>query len=315
MRHETPQFDQIFAHLEVVIAGVGQAGLAPVCSIQRVNDGFWLAAGGLSFAAPFATNPLVEPDAVNLPGKYEFKIPTATIDPVLGIPGYRIKITEAVNSILEYVHAVPLRRAAWAEPRTTFPVAGTFGETTGQEILRSGTAAAGAAGSITLDAGAPALVDFFKHALVVIIAGTGLNQSRRITAYSALRVASVDPNWVIAPDATSAFKIVAQGEAAVDEASLVDAIWDEGIAGHATDGTFGDHMRRMLSLRQSNMRVVWDTYASNGQPSHGFAYIYNSKADLDADVTPFPLATGKYEITAAYDGSGRVTSYKSGKLS
>lgn len=73
--------------------------------------------------------------------------------------------------------------------------------------LRTNTATAGAAGSITLDAGAPTTVDLYKGCTISIIGGTGAGQSRLITAYSAGRVASVAPNWVTNPATGSVFDI------------------------------------------------------------------------------------------------------------
>jgi hypothetical protein len=70
---------------------------------------------------------------------------------------------------------------------------------------RQNTATAGAAGSITLDAGASTVVDFYVGHDVTIIGGTGLGQTRLITAYSAGRVATVGENWATNPDATSVF--------------------------------------------------------------------------------------------------------------
>jgi hypothetical protein len=71
MRQETQHFDQVKASIEVVTAGTGQTGLSPTVAIQRISDGQWLANGGGSWAAGFATNPLVETDINNLPGHYE----------------------------------------------------------------------------------------------------------------------------------------------------------------------------------------------------------------------------------------------------
>jgi len=76
-------------------------------------------------------------------------------------------------------------------------------------------AQAGAAGSITLAAAASAIDDFYKGMTVVLYTGTGAGQARSITAYNGTtKVATVDPNWATAPDATSWYVIVTAGAGA-----------------------------------------------------------------------------------------------------
>ena len=82
--------------------------------------------------------------------------------------------------------------------------------------LFSGTASAGAAGSITLVSPAPAVADLLIGCIVRTTGGTGggggsgslNNQARVITAYTSGRVASVTPNWETAPDATTTYEIL-----------------------------------------------------------------------------------------------------------
>jgi hypothetical protein len=73
--------------------------------------------------------------------------------------------------------------------------------------LRTNTATAGAASTITLDAGAPTTVDLYKGCSISIIGGTGVGQARVITAYSAGRVATITPAWVTNPASGSVFEI------------------------------------------------------------------------------------------------------------
>ena len=97
--------------------------------------------------------------------------------------------------------------------------AGTVGDKTGYAlsaagidaiwddyIIRRNTAQSGAAGSITLDAGASAVNDFYKDVLVLLVSNTGAGQARLITGYTgATQVASTVPNWITNPDATTGF--------------------------------------------------------------------------------------------------------------
>lgn len=77
------------------------------------------------------------------------------------------------------------------------------------EVIRSSTAQAGAAGTITLDASASAVNDFYAGSIVYILSGTGAGQSRLISDYvGSTKVASVSPNWYTNPDNTSVFVII-----------------------------------------------------------------------------------------------------------
>lgn len=81
-------------------------------------------------------------------------------------------------------------------------------------ILESGTAQAGASGSITLAAGAAAYD--LKNCFVRTTGGTGggggggvNNQARKIIAYnSGTKVATVDPTWETTPDGTTTYDIL-----------------------------------------------------------------------------------------------------------
>ncbi|MCS7002623.1 MAG: hypothetical protein NZ518_07235, partial [Dehalococcoidia bacterium] len=85
----------------------------------------------------------------------------------------------------------------------------TFAADSGLQTIRSGTAQAGAANSITLDAGASSTNDFFVGAWILLTGGTGAGQARLITAYNgSTKVASVAPNWATNPDNTSTFAIL-----------------------------------------------------------------------------------------------------------
>lgn len=92
----------------------------------------------------------------------------------------------------------------WDEARSAHIADGSMGQA--MALIRSGTAQAGAAATITLDAGASASDDFFNSQVVQIVSGTGAGQSRLIRDYTgSTKVADVVPNWVTNPDATSVF--------------------------------------------------------------------------------------------------------------
>ena len=77
-------------------------------------------------------------------------------------------------------------------------------------IIRASTAQGGAATYITLDASASATDGAYDPALVAIVGGTGIGQSRLIMEYNGTtKRAYVDRDWKTTPDATSEFVIYA----------------------------------------------------------------------------------------------------------
>jgi len=107
-----------------------------------------------------------------------------------------------------------------------------FDTTLSRTIRETGTAQAGAAGSITLQAGATAITDAFKRSFVYIIGGTGSGQIREVTAYNGTtKVATVTPNWGVNPDNTSVYRIITQ-----EHSEANTRLWDvDAVANNATD--------------------------------------------------------------------------------
>ena len=85
----------------------------------------------------------------------------------------------------------------------------TFAADTGWVSVRSNTAQAGAATTITLDAAASAVTDFYKNALIVLTGGTGVGQGRRCTAYNGTTKVATVFAWATNPDVTTTFAIIA----------------------------------------------------------------------------------------------------------
>jgi len=127
--------------------------------------------------------------------------------------------------------------AVWDEPYTGHVTAGTVGRL--MQAVRDGTAQAGAATSITLDASASSTTDFYKGCAVELIGGLGVGQGNVISAYNGTtKVATVESTWVVNPDSSSVFVLFA-GSAASTSAGLVDLVWDEARSAHTTAGSFG----------------------------------------------------------------------------
>ncbi len=111
-------------------------------------------------------------------------------------------------------------------------------------ILASGTAQAGASGSITLAAGASATNDFYKGLVVKIYGGTGAGQARTVTAYDGTtKVATVAWNWTTAPDATSTYALLALAHPSINSslqvATTASDPWGTAVPGSYGAGTAG----------------------------------------------------------------------------
>ena len=84
-------------------------------------------------------------------------------------------------------------------------------------VLRTGTAQAGGASTITLDSGASALNSFYNGCYVNVTNNSpanALGQARRITGYvGSTKVATVEAAWGTNPDVTSTFEVLFPGDA------------------------------------------------------------------------------------------------------
>ena len=78
--------------------------------------------------------------------------------------------------------------------------------------VRTGTAQAGTVSSITLDAGASSVDNFYRGLCVYITGGTGAGQVGIITGYvGSTKVATTSPQWRTNPDSTSVFALMPTG--------------------------------------------------------------------------------------------------------
>lgn len=115
----------------------------------------------------------------------------------------------------------------------------TFAADTGLQSIRSNTAQAGAAGTITLDASASAVNSFYNNCLCYLTGGTGVGQSRFITGYvGATKVATLNSNWATTPDNTTTFAIMEfdniPGGTAPTATAIATAVWQDATSGDFT---------------------------------------------------------------------------------
>lgn len=111
-----------------------------------------------------------------------------------------------------------------------------------------GTAQAGGASSITLQASAPAEDSRFICAEIYILSGTGAGQTGYITAYNgSTKVATVQTAWGVTPDNTSVYRIVTQ---AAKNANTIS--WDVNVVANNSTDTLD-----VIVTGQANKNIVW----------------------------------------------------------
>ena len=137
--------------------------------------------------------------------------------------------------------------AVWDEATSGHVAAGSFGARLA--IIRSNTAQAGDATHITLDASASAVDDFYNNQALWIVAGTGVGQGRIVEDYvGSTKVATV-ATWATNPSSDSVFVLAPfgsiPGASAPTAGEVADAVWDEALAGHTTEATYGALMQAL----------------------------------------------------------------------
>lgn len=153
-----------------------------------------------------------------------------------------------------------------------------------------GTAQAGGLNSITLDTGASVTNDIYKEGLIIIVAGTGQGEAHHIMAYNGTtKVATIDDDWHVQPDATSEFIIF--GSSAHDTVTTglsagggVSSITLSGTAS-TIDNTYRD------------MMIVIPSGAGAGQARRCTAYVGATKvATVEPAWITAPDSTSAYMV-------------------
>ena len=341
MRQQTTTIDVLDVYLEVVNAATGITGRTPEISIKRISDGFWWNQAGLTWQAGVTATNMAAVDAVSMPGLYQFAVGQAYLTSA-GSEGYLAMVSDAPQDILEYVHitVVPSAESNATELLDTDPAPTTQGLGVGS-ILRAlahgflggviddtsgatysymttttGHATRFYLSNLTANSLTNSLQSFDASELSGVLLRTGgPNATFRI------KVIDVQTNYVeLALMDNSSVAVVSGDELYLTynpkesaSAFTIADIFNAPLAAYSTVGSFGDHIKRILRLRQENMRVVYTAWSSHKQPTAGFILLYDSLADKNADVDPWALATGRYDFTQAFDGSLQPTSYESGR--
>lgn len=190
----------------------------------------------------------------------------------------------------------------------------TFAADTGLQTIRSNTAAAGGATSITLDAGASAVDSYYVNDLIVLTGGTGAGQARFITAYvGATQVATVAA-WSTNPDNTTTFAILPfdsiPGATAPTTAQIVTAIMTDLLSGtnYNTVGSFGKLLKDDIDAAVSSRMATYT------QPTGFLAATFPTTVASTTNITAASgvavSSIGANVITAASIAADAITDAK-----
>lgn len=134
----------------------------------------------------------------------------------------------------------------------------TTGGGGGMAPLHSGAAQGGAAGTITLAAGASAVDDFYNGELVVVTSGTGVGQARIITDYNGTsKVATIAPNWITNPVTADDYEVYPA------EANM-GAILNDGLDGNKASL----RLARLEAVNLTDDAVYFESQATNKAGLH-----------------------------------------------
>ena len=186
--------------------------------------------------------------------------------------------------------------AFWNELTTGHDIVNSFGQMLNN--TRANVATGGALGSITLDAGASIVNDFYNGALVFISKGLGIGQTRVITAYDGVtKIASVQPNFAVAPGALSEYVIIPASSIPIS--SIVNGVWNELTTGHNVINSFGqmlNNARANTALAGTPSTIQLDAGASVVNDFYNGNIIFISNG----------LGVGQARIITAYDGVTKI---------
>lgn len=145
--------------------------------------------------------------------------------------------------VIEPGSQLPELGDVWDALLSNHSTGGTFGEAL--QPIRRGTAQGGGSNTITLDALASAVNDFYSGCVVRILSGPGAGQAAIISDYvGSTKVATVGQTWGTQPDSGSVFALfplgVIPGATAPTAGDVADAVWSEPRADHVASGSFGE---------------------------------------------------------------------------
>lgn len=204
--------------------------------------------------------------AINTGAITSAKFAAGAID-ASAIAAFAITSSEFAQSAADLVWSTTTRTITGGTVTTNSDKTGYALTTLESLILHSGTAQAGAAGTITLAAGASGTNNLYKGLVIKIYGGTGAGQARTITAYDGTtKVATVAWNWATDPDNTSTYGVLAAANPSLNSslqvATTASDPWATALPGAYGAGTagkiIGDNLNATVSSRSSHSAAdVW----------------------------------------------------------
>lgn len=269
-------------------SGSGGDGASPAADVRL--------AGAAADAAPvYSPTPVLLSDAGYPAGAYEVAIVASVANGFAADNTYAVFCTLAIDSQnptgfvgsfdtkavqanaieIETATSAQLIDDIWDELLTgaTHNIATSAGRRVrelGAYHITSGTAQGGAAHSITLAATDTAADHIYNRNLLVILAGTGVGQTRTIVDFAnATKVAVVDRDWWINPDATSEYTIIPDDTPLVADHGVTVASTNNTItlraAASAIDSTYTDIIIFIMAGTGAGQAKLIDTYAGGSK--------------------------------------------------
>ena len=154
---------------------------------------------------------------------------------------------------------------------------------TGLLFAATGTAASATGSTIVLDGAALDEANSYVGCAIYISSGTGMGQTRLITAYTTGRIATIVPDWETNPDTTSAYKILPVGRSIV-ESVTPGAINAGALSSDAVDEILDEPIEGTITLRQA-MKILLAEMAGKATGGGTATITYRNPGDTVDRVT------------------------------
>ncbi len=187
----------------------------------------------------------------------------------------------------------------------------SFGVGTGLQPIRSNAAQAGASGSITLDASASSVTDFYKGARIVLDSGTGVGQARLCTAYDgSTKVATIAPNWATNPTSGTTFAIVSANSPGSVEGNVTGSVGSVAGAVGSVTGNVGGNVTGSIGSLATQAKADVNAEADTALADVGVTTTITGR--IDAAITTRAAAALFTGITSVAQWLGLIAGKQTG---
>jgi hypothetical protein len=191
--------------------GAGNTGLtleAQIVDTAGANVGAAITTGFVEFGASgnYLWHTAAMPDSHR--GGVIFRLSGGgAVKAFAAVNGQEVENPDTKTSTRSSHTAAQAGAAVWEEPRASHLTLGTFG--IADQVVRDGQAQGGSSTTLTLDAGASAVNDFYTNDVIFLKVGTGAGQVNIISDYDGpTKVATMLAPWTVTPNNTSCFVIL-----------------------------------------------------------------------------------------------------------